>query len=88
MSDYRTVAAIVNKEIVLYQFDGCRYGKLWSMTEDYCTEKCGIWVLDQIKVELIIDRHYSSRKEDKEATEAFNRYEDWKNSLMAHKVLS
>ncbi len=85
MASYRVVCEVLKGEVVFYQFDGCRNGRLYYGAEDYCTEKCGIWVIDLKKIEKIIDDYYSE-KSTLVSVERFNKYTQWREELVKFKV--
>ncbi len=64
MASYRVVCEVVKGEIVFYEFDGCRNGRLYYGAEDYCTEKCGVWVIDATKANKITNNEYSRWREE------------------------
>ena len=85
MASYRIVCEVIKGEIVFYEFDGCRNGRLYHGAEDYCVEKCGVWVIDRKKVDKIADDYYS-KNSTLVAMERFNKYKQWREVLNEFKV--
>jgi hypothetical protein len=93
MSDYRVVCTIVKDEIVFYEFDDCRNGLLYYGAEDYCTEKCGVWIYDRekptAKLKDALDIHRKRACDYELADEElkkYHAYKNWLEALFKHKV--
>jgi hypothetical protein len=93
MASYRIVCEVIKGEIVFYEFDGCRNGRLYYGAEDYCTEKCGIWVYDRekatVKLQEALDIH-RKRCCDYELTDdelkKYQSHKEWREELVKFKV--
>lgn len=93
MASYRVVCEVVKGEIVFYQFDGCWNGRLYDRTEDYCTEKCGIWVYDPENATPNLreaQEIHRKRAGDYELTEEelkkYQAHQEWRERLNEFKI--